>query len=507
MRRRSPRSSPWLLLAAACWLLAAPGAVVAADAQPQEARSHDEATLQEGVKLYRLQRYAEALPLLRGLLVGSVGQPIRATASYYVAEVEYYTGRPVDAMAHYRQAQSLAPESQIASLAQYGLGWALYQAQHYEDSIAAFQGFLRGSAQANLQDSARYALGMAQRAAGHPVEALATFDQLLQATPNSPWAASAAMAQGELLLDQHRPTEALAQFQRVADHSQEPALQADALLAAARLLAELGRSDEAFKAYTTFLERFPHAAEAPETALWCATTLLRQERWAQAEPLLRQIVTTPSAPPATLAEAGCWLGWMAERQGQPAAAQHHYDAVLRAAPQSGWGLEARLRLATLLAAQGEVDQAVSRLREAPSRRALTYAANLLRQANRPHDAIDLYAQALPQPLAEASDIPALTETGDASGASLQFAMATAYEEDRQLDAAIRAYLALARDPAADHHWTMKAQLACAKLYEETERYAEARALYESIARSPAEEAKYAYERLEWLDEQRRHLPR
>jgi len=88
-------------------------------------------------------------------------------------------------------------------------------------------------------------------------------------------------------------------------------------------------------------------------------------------------------------------------------------------------------------------------------------------------------------------------------ANLQFKIAQAYEKHRDYHQAIEEYLKIPYLYPMDSQLTVKAYLSGAQIYENQEDWLAARDIYLKVASMDVEEAKYAQERLAWIDSQRK----
>ncbi len=166
-------------------------------------------------------------------------------------------------------------------------------------------------------------------------------------------------------------------------------------------LIQLGLRESAYRAFASFQERYPEAPEVPDNLLDWARLLVEDGRGAEAEPLLRQIVTNypdgvaaqsarlwlgrmlmdrhayaealtlldalarpPGGGPDLRAQAWYALGRIAEAQTNLVAALEAYTQGEAAAADTGLRLEHRISRARLCARTGQPDQAVALLEDA-----------------------------------------------------------------------------------------------------------------------------------------------
>ena len=86
---------------------------------------------------------------------------------------------------------------------------------------------------------------------------------------------------------------------------------------------------------------------------------------------------------------------------------------------------------------------------------------------------------------------------------MQFKIARAYENKGDYYRAIEEYLKIPYLYPMDSQLTVKAYLSAAQIYENQEDWLAGRDIYLKVAAMDVEEAKYAQERLAWIDSQRK----
>jgi tetratricopeptide (TPR) repeat protein len=85
------------------------------------------------------------------------------------------------------------------------------------------------------------------------------------------------------------------------------------------------------------------------------------------------------------------------------------------------------------------------------------------------------------------------EVGD-----IQFSLAEVYEANDELDAAIAAYLKLAKDNSDNRQLLIRALLRVARIYEDKDDFKSASGIYERVVQNKCEESKFAQERIDWI---------
>ncbi len=196
----------------------------------------------------------------------------------------------------------------------------------------------------------------------------------------------AALLLAEVRIRQGHAESALAELGRVVDaHPRERGLR----LAYARLLLQAGRLPDAAREFHVLVRRNPKDADAIY-ALGLLSLQAKHPKDAQGymERLVKLGVRTD--------EAHYYLGRIAESEGHPRAALAEYGRVSR----GKLGLDAQIRIARILALQGDVQAARARLANLRRRlprmalRLYLVEAEILREAKRYRQAMAVYDQAL-----------------------------------------------------------------------------------------------------------------
>ena len=230
---------------------------------------------------------------------------------------------------------------------------------------------------------AHYTLAVAAHSAGNDERARAEIRQAQALRPD--W--EPAVLFEAQLLSTKAPAEAIRVLQTLVDKNAQAW---DARLYLARLLISEKRYTDAKGHFDLLLQTFP---DRPEVIYPAALLALQQQDNPRGESLLKHFVTLaiPNKNPAYYN-----LGQIAEEQQQTEQAITYYEQI-------GAGelyLPAQFRQASLLAAQGDLAKARAQLTalkaNSPDERAQIKMAeaSLLRQANRPQDALDLLEEEL-----------------------------------------------------------------------------------------------------------------
>ena len=218
---------------------------------------------------------------------------------------------------------------------------------------------------------------------GDMQQALAVTDKALRLHP---WWTDAVLIKARILQLMGRLEEANGLLAKaIRKHRGDPQLR----FAYARLLMDQRHYEEALAQYRQLAEASPGNAELQYTM---GLLLLQLERYDEAARQLESI----RRHGARFDDINFYLGWIAEKQGDPRKAIDYYAAVSRGPNY----LEAGIRMAVLLARGGDLAAARQHLRQlrdevtAHRQRLYLVEGEILRDAGQPEEALALYTDAL-----------------------------------------------------------------------------------------------------------------
>lgn len=249
------------------------------------------------------------------------------------------------------------------------------------EAVRLMQGFVQ-----TRQDDpdALIAYGNLAMRAGKPDEALTAIDQALELRPE--WF-SAILLRVRIMQLQDRPDEAL---DYLADAVERHPGDARLRMTYARMLMDVQRFDEAIIHYEILAE-----SVSPNTEILFTLALvhLQLDRLDQAEQYLFRVRDSGDHN----VDLDYYLGWLEEKRGNGAVAIDHYGRVMAGSENY---VEARIRMAIVMAGEGDVGGARQLLQElrmqqpALQKRLFQIESELLRQAGQPKAGMDVLTAAL-----------------------------------------------------------------------------------------------------------------
>ncbi len=260
--------------------------------------------------------------------------PLAAEALWQLGSLDYGAQRYEAALGHFERLVRAYPSSSFVPRARLGEGWCLFQLRRFTEAEARFRPLVDDAQSAA---DARYWLGLTllgQQRWGEALEELSAAEKALaSADPPVSWRASAVFHRGTALRRLDRGAEAAQAWQQLVDQWPADAWADDALVS----LAEWSLEQRDYAAVERWLDglaerssetaatggagAFPAADPAVRLAAvrLRARSLVEQQRYADAVPLLDQLLQETSDPTA-LAGDRYLKGLVLQKLGQAQAA-------------------------------------------------------------------------------------------------------------------------------------------------------------------------------------------
>jgi tetratricopeptide (TPR) repeat protein len=470
-----------------------------------------EAQMVEGLCDLQLKEYGAAAVHFRHLLGEAPDPATRAKAAFYLGEALTGLKETTPSLQAYHEAIEADPQSVWARLANFGLGWSLFQQHRCAESLKALDDYVTASgAEADRQQpELLFAQGRCLLELGDDRAAVARLETLRRTSPTHPLALEAAISlaearqaslngQGDAHMAMGQAEEASRCYQQAWAMGPEKQGGSYALYQLGRLKLQAGKTDEAMESFRQVIDRGTPAQADPLAAdarLALAAALLSNAQPAQARQELERLRTL-APESAQAARAGYYLALLAWHEDHDADAQRFCQDVIRRVPRSEEAIQARLLLADVAVEQGTPVTTLPTLfdeLQLPPEASVSSGArddyrgrlakkfgDLAQQARAHAHTIHWYElawEALPEARGE-----------------LDYAIAFCYEQAGDQPLAVHRYRAITQPP-----WQVRGQLAAAKLMERDQQWQEAMAIYKTITQQPVPEAKIAKERLALLE--------
>jgi tetratricopeptide (TPR) repeat protein len=516
-----------------------------------------EALMLEGLCHLRLRRFSEATAILEPLLARIEEPAMAAQAAFYLGESHSGLGRFDEAARAYRRAIAAASGSRWGRLSEFGLGWASYQTERWEQGVEAFDRYL-ANPHVEHKTEALFAQGSCFLKLGREEEALQRFEHVVSRDPGHALAVQSTLLLADAYRRQERFSLAKELLNGLLRRRLEPAVRSEVQLRLAVLALAQGQADQAKTLFSLvagsddpsvrqaalsglgdvhmFLGELLEAKRAYEQAIplggapqadyasyQAGRIALQLGSLDEAVAVFQRLSAHPEAPLADDARLALIIAHLNRRE-EPSA-RSLIETIRREQP--GSLTAARASYYDALLALGTDDEMAARrlcteaIAKAPGTdeafEARLLLIDLSTQELSPGQAIQrlqrlFTTERLPRvhraklakrigDLArnESSYAEAIRWYDVASALSPAlsgeglYRIASCYEEAGDFELAVHRYRLIAQPP-----WRVRGALAAAKLLERQDRLAEAEAVYRSLADEPIPEAQLIQERLNAL---------
>ncbi len=493
----------------------------------------DDAWLWWGEALFRVGRYAGAAATYRTALaqLGSEQSDVMDELGYNLGWALVQDGRFDEAREAFGQVVERNSDEQLVVSSLCRLGDLAYDERDYQHAIEAYDRVLKEHPDSYFADIAQYQLGLCLVQLGREDDARLAFQSLLSHFTGSKWSGQARLQLGMAFFRQHNYQRAIEEWELLlADRQGDPELKAQALFQIgnacynageyaraktvyqqvlsehadqavapsahyqlAWTVAQQGDIPEAKRQFQRYLEQNPSSEFVPDVIFWLGEQAMQEREFDVARQQFRRIVAEFGR--SELADdAIYWIGQAFVEQERVSEAVEQFGALIEQYPGSALVPEVVLAMGALYDAEG---------RDADARQQWEWV-------------IDRYPQTQFQALACQRITEQLRRKGDyvgavvylekamsaatpEFGAQLQYVLAECHQEMGSLDQALQEYLKVDYLYPENAYWSRRARLKAAQICEAKQLWEQARGIYERLAREPVEEARYAQERLQWLN--------
>jgi TolA-binding protein len=293
-------------------------------------------------------------------------------------------------------------------------------------------------------------------------------------------------------LERHR--EAIEVFEKIAkEYPLSSNLIQRAEFEVANAMFNQGKVKDALKKFKIIIYKYPKTNICLQSISWLGQYYLKDKKFDLAVKYFKEIIDEfPDS--ASVDEAHYNLGKALMEMGNFSEATKELDRVSLQADKK-LTLETKFAKADILS-KSDASAAIKiyelALKEYPDFAKSTFVklAKLYKNLNDLDKAISLFQSALTK-----SDDSIL----DTADVQIQFEIAELQELKGDLNRAIEAYLKIPYLYPAQNSWVVKSYLRVARIFEDKNDWREAKKIYEKLVAQDIEEAKFAQERLDWIN--------
>ena len=278
----------------------------------------------------------------------------------------------------------------------------------------------------------------------------------------------------------------------IKNYPQENTVVQNCEVGLAKCSHELGDIKEALKKFKIVIYKYPNTDAALESLLWLGDYYLKIPDYTDAITYYRQAVDTfPVNEKIDIVRYQ--LGQAYQEQGALDEAINQYKLVHEAAKETS--AQAKLAIAVIFSQSAPPQTAIDAYRKIIStspefaRNALVKIAQIYLNEQEYSNSLNAYRDALK------------TDAGSSkiSDAEIQFAIADMAETLNKTNEASEGYLKIPYLYPAEIPWVIKAYLRLARIFEREEDWQNAKLVYQKVVAYGTDEAKFAQERIDWID--------
>ena len=242
----------------------------------------DQASYYYARSLSALQRYTEAMSILKGLL-GRVRDPdLSARTLYEMAWCNQGMSNTEAAKARYEDLLKMHPEHELAKRASFELAEIEYEEQNYDSAISRLDALSAQRIDSDLRERLLNRMAWCLLGRKQDLAAAETFEQLIRDFPNSTFDGTAAYQAGEVRLARKEYTDALALFDKARSIATNEQVVQQAWLRQAECLTYLNRWDEAERQFSGYFSKYPTSEYTRRCMMWLGWSQENLQRYEQA---------------------------------------------------------------------------------------------------------------------------------------------------------------------------------------------------------------------------------
>jgi tetratricopeptide (TPR) repeat protein len=422
---------------------------------------------------------------------------VKVSALTQIGDAYQDLEKPEKAIELYDKILKDYPESVYSDYVQYREGIAFLKCGRIESATLGFQSLRQNFPKSKYLNDVDYYLGVAYFKKNDWATAVKSIETFLNNSHHpEEFVPEANYVLALSYLNLGNADEALKLFQKISKlYSGDQAVARNAEIGIAKALHQQGQDKEAVKKFKLIIYKYPNTDAELESLLWLGQYFYKTGEYASSADYYEQII---GRFPGTerINQIRYELGQVYEMQGVYDKALNQYKLI----NSSDHETFARAGLAIAAIFSKELD---------PQKAAETYQDIIAKSPDFRRDAYMKLAQVYQKNNNYAKEIETYEKTlasekglSNVTDVELQFAIGDTYELMGNFDKANEAYLKIPYLYKDEIAWVIKAYLRVARIYENSQNWENARTTYAKILAFNTEEAKYAQERIDWID----HLP-
>lgn len=435
--------------------------------------------------------FKEAIEEFRKIVKNTEDKIVKVSALCQIGDAYQDAGDYGKAIQAYDEILKDYRDSFYADYVQYQLGLSLLKSSNYNGAILAFQALRANFPGSKLSDDASYAMGLAYFQQQDYSSSRDIFEKFPLEFKDSPLKADCANLLGTSLYNLGEFSRAIEVFKHItAAYSQDASLTQRAEYQIADCYYRMGDENEAMSRFKALRSKYPDSSLAPEVMWWLGEYYYRHNDINVARRYFSSLIR--DFPDSNLvADAYYVMGSISHEEAKYEEAMSNFNKVMELGKSDLAG-QAAIAVADIYIKQNQADLAQKTYEqvalEHENLRHLVYpkAAELYAKAGDYERALEFYGKSLEiVPVKEMSRI--------------QFKIAEVRQAQGKLPEAMEEYLKVSYLYSDNSELAVKALLRIGGILEDREDFKGALGVYKKIASMGVQEAKYAQERIDWIN--------
>lgn len=443
----------------------------------------------------KLGRVNEAVKEFQNIINRTQDKIVRVSALSQLGDIYQEMGEFKKAVEVYDNILKEYPDSFYGDYVQYQLAITLLKLEDTDASIMAFQSLKHNYPKSKLLTDSQYYLSLAYFNKGNFNAAKENLQNFINSVDRSHELRPQAM---QLLGLTYRQIgnlkESADTFELLTkEYSDNPEIILSSDYEFAVTLFLLGDDKEGLKRLKLLSYNYPKSQAAEDALFYIANYYLKQGEPENAKRYFEKIINEyPSSKSLDIAYYGLGRAYFDDKQFDKSIESFNQ---IRKMPYSNSLGKADLAIAEAYSKKGEFNSAIKICRDLAiehpefARESLVSVGDYFKDLSKYGEALKSYQDALTKDRG----------TSDLDDANVYFKIAELFEEKNDLDKAIETYLKVAYLSSDNKSVATKSYLRAARIFEDKESWQEAKKIYEKVANENVDEAKFAQERIEWID--------
>jgi tol-pal system protein YbgF len=248
------------------------------DNYPEDESIKYDAMLQEGVSLYNMQEFQNALKVFKKVLNESPAE-FAWRAKYQLGWCYYQLNQPNEAVAEFRDFLKSYPRSEVSADVLFWLGQFFYNQEKHDQAKPYFDALIKDFPHSELTDDAYYWLGVSIYQDKQSGGALRYWEKIVEDYPQSNFLPDALLRIGQVLWEEGKKDESTGKFREVIRKFPNTRWEKDAYYNLGQKLKESGKLTDAIDSIRRSLGESKDEYEAEKQFLIaeCYEDLMRDE--------------------------------------------------------------------------------------------------------------------------------------------------------------------------------------------------------------------------------------